>query len=63
MPDNLKLRHPEDGKRLSDQAHEIKAFLDKHPEISAMTLKQAKDAVGDSYEKIEQWLKNKGYLK
>ena len=33
------------------------------PEISAAILKQAKDAVGDSYEKIEQWLKNKGYLK
>lgn len=61
MTDDLTKRF-KDKDTVSSQPWEIRDFLHKHPEISQMTLKKAKDAVGDSTEKIEKWLKEKGYI-
>ena len=55
MPDNLSLRHPEDGKRISSQPYEREAFCKKY-NVSPEMLQKAIDAVGDSREKVINWL-------
>ena len=61
MSDDLTKRF-KDKDTVSSQSWEISDFLKKHPEISQMTLQQAKDAAGDSTERLERWLRDKGYL-
>ena len=61
--DDLSKRHPQDGKRVSNQEWEVEELIKKYKNVTMAEIARAKNDVGDSREKIEQWLQNHGHRK
>ena len=62
MPDDLGRRAPEDPNRINvNQPWEVDYWTKKYG-VSEGTLNKAVDAVGDSSEEVEKWLRRYDYI-